>query len=114
MEEFVGGLWHRFITRAASRSHPQAAVRLEEIERSAGVLFRALGGDPGLRVAAAADETHSARRRWLARLAHVDETVAHARRDDETLSLPPELALFPERAANRDLYLWLIAQAAAT
>jgi nitric oxide reductase NorD protein len=114
MEEFVGGLWHRFITRAASRSHPAAAVRLEEIERSAGVLFRALGGDPGLRVAAAADESHGARRRWLARLAHVDDTVAHARRDDETLSLPPELALFPERAANRDLYLWLIAQAAAT
>jgi nitric oxide reductase NorD protein len=114
MEEFIGGLWHRFITRAASRSYPEAAVRLEEIERSAGVLFRALGGDPGLRVAAAADETHGARRRWLARLAHVDDTVAHARRDDETLSLPPDLALFPEREANRDLYLWLIAQAAAT
>lgn len=114
MEEFVGGLWHRFITRAASRSHPEAAVRLAEIEKSAGVLFRALGGDPGLRVAAAAAESHGARRRWLARLGHVDETVAHARRDDETLSLPPELALFPERAANRDLYLWLIAQAAGT
>ena len=46
MEEFVGGLWHRFITRTASRSHPQAAVRLEDIERTAGVLFRAMGGDP--------------------------------------------------------------------
>jgi nitric oxide reductase NorD protein len=114
MEEFVGGLWDRFITRAASRSHPQAAVRLEEIERTAGVLFRALGGDPGLRVAAAAEQAHGARRRWLARLAHVEETVAHARRDDETLSLPPELALFPARTDNRDLYLWLIAQAAAT
>lgn len=114
MEEFVGGLWHRFITRAASRSHPEAAVRLEDIERRAGVLFRALGGDPGLRVAAAAEQTHGARRRWLARLAHVDDTVAHARRDEETLSLPPELALFPEREGNRDLYLWLIAQAAAT
>ncbi len=32
-EEFIGGLWHRFITRAATRSYPQAAVRLEDIER---------------------------------------------------------------------------------
>jgi nitric oxide reductase NorD protein len=63
---------------------------------------------------AAADESHGARRRWLSRLAHADDTVAHARRDEETLNLPPELALFPERSANRDLYLWLIAQAAAT
>ena len=28
MEEFIGGLWHRFITRAATRSHPEAVVRL--------------------------------------------------------------------------------------
>ncbi|MBL8439386.1 MAG: nitric oxide reductase [Zoogloeaceae bacterium] len=112
MEEWVGGLWHRFVTRAARRDFPDAAVRLEQMERLAGVLFRALGGDPGLRVAAAADETHGARRRWLARLAHVDDTVALARRDAETLRLPPEIACFSVPALNRDLYLWLIAQAA--
>ena len=112
MEEFIGGLWHRFITRAASRSHPEAAVRLSEIERTAGILFRALGGDSGLRVAAAAEVEHGARRSWLARIAHAGEKVAHAARDDETLRLPAEIALFPERRLNRDLYLWLAALAA--
>ncbi len=34
-------------------------------------------------------------------------------RDAETLQLPAELALFPQRTLNRDLYLWLIALAAA-
>lgn len=114
MEEFIGGLWHRFITRAARHTYPDATVSLSEVERMAGVMFRAFGGDPGLRVTAAAHEQHGARRRWLARLAHVDDTVAHARRDAQTLSLPPSLALFPDKADNRDLYLWLIAQAAAT
>jgi nitric oxide reductase NorD protein len=113
MEEFVGGLWHRFITRAATRTYPQAAVRLADIERSAGILFRALGGDPGLRVAPAAETEHGARRGWLARIAHTGEKIAHAARDEETLRLPAEIALFPERALNRDLYLWLIAQGAA-
>ena len=113
MEEFIGGLWHRFITRAASRSHPEAAVKLAEIERTAGILFRALGGDSGLRVAAAAEVEHGARRSWLARIAHTGEKVAQAARDDETLRLPAEIALFPERRLNRDLYLWLIAQGAA-
>ncbi|MCP5239214.1 MAG: nitric oxide reductase [Zoogloeaceae bacterium] len=112
MEEFVGGLWHRFITRTASRSHPQAAVRLEDIERTAGVLFRAMGGDPGLRVTAAAEVEHGGRRRWLARLAHIDDRAAQASLDDETLRLPPEIAVFPDPSHNRDLYLWLIAQAA--
>ena len=114
MEEYVGDLWHRFITRSARRDYPDAIVHLEDIEKTAGVLFRALGGDPGLRVASAAEVEHGGRRRWLARIAHVEERVAHATRDAETLNLPPSLALFPERAANRDLYLWLIAQAAAS
>ena len=113
MEEFIGGLWHRFITRAATRSYPQAAVRLADMERTAGILFRALGGDPGLRVAPAAEIEHGARRNWLQRIAHVGEKAAHAARDDETLRLPAEIALFPERSQNRDLYLWLIAQGAA-
>ena len=112
MEEVVGGLWHRFITARADRRHPEAAVRLEEIERTAGTLFRALGGDGGLRIAAAADTEHGARRGWLSRLAGTDERAAHASRDDETLRLPPTLDLFAERALNRDLYLWLIALAA--
>ena len=113
MEEFIGGLWHRFITRAATRSYPQAVVRLADMERTAGILFRALGGDPGLRVAPAAEVEHGARRNWLARLAHTGEKTAHAARDDETLRLPAEITLFPERSLNRDLYLWLIAQGAA-
>ena len=114
MEEYVGDLWHKFITRSARRDYPDAIVHLEDIEKTAGVLFRALGGDPGLRVAAAAEVEHGGRRRWLARIAHVEDRVAHATRDAETLNLPPSLALFPDRATNRDLYLWLIAQAAAT
>lgn len=114
MEEYVGDLWHRFITRAARRDYPDAVVHLEDIEKTAGVLFRALGGDPGLRVAAASEVEHGARRRWLARIAHFDNRRAHATRDAETLRLPASLSLFPERGANHDLYLWLIAQAAAS
>jgi len=46
--------WHRLITRATQRHYPDAAVTLAEIEKTAGLLFRAFGGDPGLRIAPAA------------------------------------------------------------
>ncbi|WP_154724834.1 hypothetical protein [Candidatus Contendibacter odensensis] len=46
MEEHVGSLWHRLITRAAQRHYPDAAVTLADIEKTAGLLFRAFGGDP--------------------------------------------------------------------
>lgn len=61
MEETVGLLWHRLITRAAGGHFPKAAVRLRDIEKTAGVFFRALGGDPGLRLAAATTDEHGAR-----------------------------------------------------
>ncbi len=112
MEEYVGNLWHRLITRATRTGHAEAAVQLSEIEKTAGVLFRALGGDPGLRVSAATDTRHGARRRWLARVAGTQEHTAHAARDGEALQLPEQIAHFPDRETNRDLYLWLAALAA--
>ncbi|NMG50602.1 VWA domain-containing protein [Azoarcus communis] len=113
MEEAVGKIWHRLITRAAGGSHPAAAVSLKQVERTVGVMFRALGGDGGLRVAAATEDTHGARRSWLARIAGSGEKLARARIDDATLRLPPQIDAFPDPALNRELYLWLAALAAA-
>lgn len=113
MEELVGKLWHNWVTKAAGGSYPQAAVKLTEIEKTAGILFRAFGGDPGLKVAAAVSEEHGARRHWLQRLAGSGEKAALARRDAETLRLPSEIAAFPDKSLNRDLYLWLAALAAS-
>ena len=113
MEERVGALWHRFVTHTAQRHDPDVAVTLAEIEKTAGLLFRAFGGDPGLRIASVATVRHGARRGWLARIAGVGDQAELARRDLETLQLPSELALLPSRELNHDLYLWLIALAAA-
>src|SRR5690606_41598552 len=112
MEEHVGLLWHRLITRAAGGHFPKAAVKLKEIEKVAGVFFRALGGDPGLRVAAATADGHGARRSLLQRIAGADERISRGRMDISTLRLPPEIDALPERGLNRDLYLWLAALAA--
>lgn len=112
MEEYVGGLWHKLVTRAASQRHADAAVRLDELGRSAAILFRALGGDAGLNLSAAPATRHGARRRWMERVAGSGERVELAWRDHETLRLPEQIDLFPERGLNRDLYLWLVALSA--
>ena len=112
MEEFVGGLWDKLITRTAYRGFPKARVTLREIDPIAPIFFRALGGDPGLSVRAGTATAHGARRSWLERVAGVGEKIELAWRDDATLHLPAELDVFPERAQNRELYLWLLALAA--
>jgi nitric oxide reductase NorD protein len=114
MEELVGRLWHRLVTRAADDRFPEATVTLEAVGPAAGVMFRALGGSGGLRLEAATAATHHARRRWLQRVAGSGRQVELAWRDGETLRLPAEIAAFPEQRLNRELYLWLAALAAVS
>ncbi|MDP2103256.1 MAG: VWA domain-containing protein [Methylotenera sp.] len=113
MEEYVGELWHKLVTRAADKQHADAAVSLNEVSKTAAIYFRALGGDAGLNLSAAPPTRHGARRRWMQRLATSGERIELSWRDGETLRLPERIALFSERSLNRDLYLWLVALSAA-
>jgi len=112
MEEAVGKLWHRLISRAADGGYPEAAVTLDEMATSVGVLFRALGGNGALQVKAAEATQIIARRNWLQRIAGSHREVELAWCDENTLRVPAQLSPFPERELNRDLYLWLASLAA--
>lgn len=112
MEEWVGKLWHRTITGSANRRFPEQAVTLDQVRRSAGVLFRAFGGDAGLRLESATATVHGARRTWLERVAGSNRKVELAWRDEQALYLPAVLDVLPSQSLNRDLYLWLAALAA--
>ena len=112
MEEWVGQLWHKIITRSARCDYPHAAVRLEEVRQHAAVMFRALGGEPGLRLEASQESEHRARRSLLQRVAGTGETIELAWCDEESLRLPARIAWFETRDLNWHLYLWLAALAA--
>ncbi|WP_275099168.1 nitric oxide reductase activation protein NorD [Sedimenticola hydrogenitrophicus] len=111
MEEKVGELWHRMITRMADTRYPEAAVHLEEIELTVGIMFRALGGDGGLEVLAANATEHGARRGLLQRIAGSSKRIELAWRDEQSLRLPVSIDYFPERRLNHYLYTWLAALA---
>ncbi len=112
MEEYVGALWHRLVTRIADNRHPQQAARLTDVQRALSIYFRALGGDAGLRIERADATAARNRRRWLQRVAGSGQRIELAWRDDDALHLPIEIASFAERGLNRDLYYWLAALAA--
>jgi nitric oxide reductase NorD protein len=114
MEEQVGVLWHRLITRLGARRYPAAGVELDAVARTLGICFRAFGGDPGLTIRTADATAHGARRGLLARISGSDDKVTLAWRDERALLLPQRIEAFPEPALNRDLYFWLAALAASS
>ena len=108
-EEFVGKLWHDIAGHAHAQTRfPEAAVALEEVRQPLAVLFRGLGGAPGLRLAVAG-ETGSAHRPALRQRIVGASRLTVAHRNGEALYLPPLVNSYPTRAENRALYVWLAA-----
>lgn len=112
LEEWVGSVWHRFITRRASPDFPEARVELISLQRPLALLFRAMGGARGMGVEAASDRALLLRRNVLQQIAGTCKQVPLAWCDESTLRLPSSLAVFPEVALNEELYRWLALLAA--
>jgi nitric oxide reductase NorD protein len=112
MEEWVGGLWHKYITRKSNSEHLNAKVEFATVSKSVALVFRALGGSSVKRVEAASRQDYLVRRTFLQKISGENQQLSLAWQDDESLRLPPSLAVFPNAALNRDLYIWLAVLAA--
>ena len=114
-EEIVGKIWHRWASSqsASFPNHPDAAVSLESITGPLAVFFRASGGASGVAVTSVAARVSTHRLGLRQRLGLDEETLDLARLDEESLLLPPSIALFDNSTLNRDLYFWLAAMLAA-
>ena len=112
MEEWVGEIWHKYITRKASTDYFDARVNFDDVSRSVGVVYRALGGDPVKRIESATARDYVVRRTFLQKISGENQQVSLAWQDADSLRLPESLAVFPEKTLNEDLYIWLAILAA--
>lgn len=112
MEEMVGRWWHNAVTRLAQGGNPESVIHLKDVQKSIGVLFRAAGGSPALRLAPASEQRSGGPRRWLQKVAGSGGRADTARLEPDVLALPASLCVFDNRTLNRDLYLWLAIQSA--
>ncbi len=107
MEEWVGGLWHKYITRKANPEFDHARVSFDEVSKSVGMVFRALGGNAVKRVEAASGREYLSRKSFLQKISGDTQLVSLAWQDEESLRLPESIAMFDDKSLNYDLYIWL-------
>jgi nitric oxide reductase NorD protein len=87
-------------------------VTLASVRPSLAVLFRGLGGAPGVELAEAPATLVQHRRPLRRKLGADRDREWIALFDGERLALPPVIAAFPDAALNRAAYFWLTALAA--
>ncbi len=114
-EETVGNLWHDLASGIGARvTHPEAGVALASVRPSLAVLFRALGGAPGVELAEAPPSIVTHRQLMRRKLGAERDREWVARFDGERLALPPVMEAFPDEDLNRAAFFWLTALAALT
>ncbi len=88
-------------------SYPDAAVGLVDVQRGLHVFLHALAGSCRLEIVAASDNSRHGRfRRRVSAKRHWREL---AWQNADYAYLPENIARFPDRSLNRDLYYWLAA-----
>ena len=112
MEETIGLWWHQAVTRLSQQNHLQAQVRLQDVQKTIGIMFRAAGGPAALTLAPSAEQPVGGKRGWLQVIAGSGRRANIAVLEPEVLALPETLAVFDSLELNRDLYLWLAIQGA--
>jgi len=111
VEEHVGTVWHRVITHTTIKRYPKESVQLDEVRRLVGVVFRALGGDSGLKIESTPPIKYKMAGTFLQRIAESNSQIELAWLTESSLYLPTCIDVFPEKSLNYDLYLWLAALA---
>jgi len=112
MEEFVGEIWHKIITRQAQTDFTQAKAEFVDLQGQLATYFRALGGDPGKNLEGVGPRAFNTKRRLVQRIAGTHRHYPVCWQDDRGLRLPLNLAYFPDNGLNEALYFWQTALAA--
>ncbi|WP_108485489.1 nitric oxide reductase activation protein NorD [Oceaniglobus ichthyenteri] len=112
-EEAVGNVWHDMAVRiGAATSFPDQGATLAGLRPSLTMLFRALGGTPGVEMTEAAAVVATHRRPSLRKMVTERDKLFLPGFDGERLRLPPVIDAFPTHDLNRQAYFWLTAAAA--
>ncbi len=109
MEEFVGQIWHKYITKAASIDFKDAEVMLDDIRHSLAIQFRAFGGDLALELKDSLNKDWEGKRSFLSRIATNQQKIELASIGINNFYLPKRIAIYPEKSLNQKAYLWLVA-----
>jgi nitric oxide reductase NorD protein len=112
MEEWVGEIWHKMITRKANTEHLDAKVQLTDISSQLAPYFRALGGEHHKTLETAPSLKLNFKRSLVQRIAGTHQRTELCWQDDRSVRFPTTIANFAQSELNLKTYFWLSALSA--
>lgn len=108
MEEQLGLIWNKVLTKGHETDSIKYGVRLQDITTDLQIYYRAMGGCRGKSIEASSYKNLPVKKNVLDRLSGRKQALP-AWHDQRSLKLPYEISVFQDRKLNEDLYFWLVA-----
>ena len=109
MDEKVGKLWDKYLTKKVSRLYEEEQVFFSDNSRSLKIFYHLLGGDKGKELHVTDKRSIKTSRTLLEKISGAGKTFFLAWQDEKGIYLPASLAYFPLKQQNEMHYYWLIA-----
>ena len=114
MEEFIGKVWDRYLTKKTSKLHEEARVNFADLSKSLHLFYHLMGGQKGKDLQVTDKRHLNSTRTLLEKISFLGQEFYLTWQDEKSVYLPASLAFFPSKEANEMHYYWLIAMATRT
>lgn len=111
MEEFVGKVWGKFVTKKTSRLYENERVHFTDIRKSLKIFHHLMGGEKAKDLQITDKRSINTSRTFLQKISFLGKDFYLPWQDEKSLYLPASLALFAHKEENKMLYFWLVAMA---
>ncbi|WP_419768902.1 nitric oxide reductase activation protein NorD [Arcobacter sp.] len=109
MDEKVGKLWAKYLTKKTSSIYEEEQVFFSERSRALKIFYHLLGGDKGKSINITDKRFIKTSRTFFEKISGTGKTFFLSWQDEKGIYLPASLAYFPSKKYNEMHYYWLIA-----
>ncbi|WP_375723572.1 VWA domain-containing protein [Arcobacter sp. KX21116] len=109
MDEKVGKLWAKYLTKKTSSIYEEEQVFFSERSRALKIFYHLLGGDKAKSINITDKRFIKTSRTFFEKISGTGKTFFLSWQDEKGIYLPASLAYFPSKKYNEMHYYWLIA-----
>lgn len=114
MEEHIGKVWHKYISKKAIKSYDEQKVYFQDLKKFLKIFYHLLGGDKAKDILITDKRPIFKQRTLIEKVSGVGKSFFLPWQDEKALYLPASLSCFSKKQDNEMLYFWLVAMMSKT
>lgn len=114
MEEHIGKVWHKYISKKAIKSYDEQKVYFQDLKKSLKIFYNLLGGDKAKDILITDKRPIFKQRTLIEKVSGIGKSFFLPWQDEKALYFPASLSCFSKKQDNEMLYFWLVAMMSKT